>query len=85
MTDDRVERAIQFLLDNQAAHDVRRARLEEIVVEIANNQKEMQLEFRESLEKILTVAEETMKAVQAVAEAETRTIRRVDEIEDKIK
>jgi hypothetical protein len=44
MDEDRIERAIQFLLDNQAAHDARLGRLEEIVAQLTINQDKMQTE-----------------------------------------
>ena len=39
MSNEEVERAIEFLLNNQAQHDARLGRLENIVADLAENQK----------------------------------------------
>lgn len=44
----------------------------------------MQGEFREGLQAILTVSEQTMAAVRQIAEAEVRTIKRVNVLEDRV-
>ena len=98
MSNEEVERAIEFLLDNQAQHDVRLARLENIVVELAVSQKEMRAdmqtmradmqtmlgEFREGIEHILGVAERAMTAVHKLADAEFDTRKRVRFLEDRV-
>ena len=42
MTDKQLERAIQFLLDNQAGHDARISRIEEIVERLGQKQEVIQ-------------------------------------------
>jgi hypothetical protein len=98
MIPEEMQRTMQFLLENQAGHDTRLAEIEvnlnkltEKVSELAKNQHDMQdgmltmqSEFREGLQKILTVSEQTMVAVRQVAEAEARTIRRVNVLEDRV-
>ena len=91
MSNEEVERAIEFLLDNQAQHDVRLARLENIVVELAVSQKEMRAdmqtmlrEFRAGIEHILGVAERAMTAVHKLADAEFDTRKRVRFLEDRV-
>ena len=91
MTNDELERAIQFLLNNQAAfdarqaaHDERLAALERLVKDLATNQLQLQAEFREGFEMLTNISEQTMKSVQLVAEAEARTIRRVGDLETRV-
>ncbi len=79
MNNEQIERAIQFLLDNQAGYEVRLARLEGLVMELAHTQKEMQadlhllrLEVREGVGQILQSTEQAMSAVRQLSEAETR-------------
>lgn len=91
MIPEEMQRTMQFLLENQAAHDARLAEIEvnlnklaERVSALANNQYEMQGEFRGGFEKLLAVAEQTTKAVRQVAEAEARTIGRVNVLEDRV-
>ncbi len=91
MIPEEMQRTIQFLLENQAAHDTRLAeieiKLDRLTTEtavIAGTQREMQSEFREGLQRILTVSEQTMVAVRQIAEAEARTIRRVNVLEDRV-
>jgi peptidoglycan hydrolase CwlO-like protein len=89
---------MQFLLENQAAHDARLAALEigvnkltEAVSALTDTQQAMQgmmqtmqNEFREGLQSILAVSEQTNAAVRQVAEAEVRTIGRVNVLEDRV-
>ena len=98
MSNEEVERAIEFLLNNQAQHDARLGRLETIVIELAENQKAlsanmetlsanmetMMLEFREGLGSIMEVAKQTMDAVRQVAEIGGDTRRRVFILEDRM-
>ena len=98
MSNEEVERAIEFLLNNQAQHDARLGRLETIVIELAENQKAMSanmetlsanmetmmLEFREGLGSIMEVAKQTMDAVRQVAEIGGDTRRRVFILEDRL-
>ena len=98
MSNEEVERAIEFLLNNQAQHDARLGRLETIVIELAENQKAMSanmetlsanmetmmLEFREGLGSIMEVAKQTMDAVRQVAEIGGDTRRRVFILEDRM-
>jgi len=46
--------------------------------------QDMQGEFREGLQRIIAVSEQTTVAVRQIAEAEARTIRRVNVLEDRI-
>ena|SRR5438270_11178009 len=98
MIPEEMQRTIQFLLDNQAAHDARLAEIEvnlnklsAQVSAIADTQQEMQdviqvmqSEFREGLQRILEISEQTNAAVRQIAEAEARTIRRVNVLEDRV-
>jgi ABC-type transporter Mla subunit MlaD len=112
MTPEEMERTMQFLLNNQAAHDARLAEMEvnlnklsQQTSDLAHTQREIQAgmlnmqgvvqsmqgviqttqsEFREGLQRILEVSEQTMAAVRQLAEAEARTIRRVGVLEDRI-
>ena len=98
MSNDEVERAIEFLLNNQAQHDARLGRLENIVADLAENQKAlsanveilsanmdaMVLEVREGLGSIMQVAKQTMDAVRQVAEIGGDTRRRVFILEDRM-
>ena len=98
MIPEEMQRTIQFLLDNQAAHDARLAEIEvnlnklsAQVSAIADTQQEMQdviqvmqSEFREGLQRILEISEQTNAAVRLIAEAEARTIRRVNVLEDRV-
>ena len=91
MTPEEMQRTMQFLLENQAAHDARLAEIETTLGKLsretsalASTQREMQSEFREGLQTILRVSEQTMSAVRQVAEAEARTIRRVNDLEDRV-
>lgn len=112
MTPEEIERTIQILLNNQAAHDARLAEIEinlnklsqqtsalartqiEMQAEMLNMQgvvqnmqgviQTTQSEFREGLQRIFEVSEQTMVAVRQVAEAEARTIRRVGALEDRV-
>ncbi|HEY0386188.1 MAG TPA: hypothetical protein VGC64_09265 [Pyrinomonadaceae bacterium] len=105
MIPEEMQRTMQFLLENQAAHDARLAKIEDAIDKLSastatlvetqretqavmrimqddmrsifGNMGTMQSEFRDGLEKILTVSEQTMAAVRQVAEAEARTIGRV--------
>lgn len=105
MIPEEMQRTIQFLLDNQAAHDARLAEIEANlnkvstqISAIADTQQEMQestqtlqemsqtmqSEFREGLQRILEISEQTNTAVRQIAEAEARTIRRVNVLEDRV-
>jgi K+/H+ antiporter YhaU regulatory subunit KhtT len=91
MTPEQTERAIEFLLNNQADQDVRLAKLENVVSQLAENQKEMQegmillqTELREGIEKVVTISEETQRAVKDVLELEARTFRRVKFVETQV-
>jgi hypothetical protein len=91
MIPEEMQRRMQVLLENQAAHDARLAAIEinldKLSIQtsaLARTQQDMQGEFREGLEKILAVSEQTMAAVRQVAEAEARTIRRVNVLEDRV-
>ena len=91
MIPEEIQRTIQFLLENQAAHDSRLAALEisvnkltEATSALVVTQREMQGEFREGLRSILAVSEQTMVAVRQVAEAEARTIKRVSGLESRV-
>jgi hypothetical protein len=91
MLPEEIQRTIQLLRENQATDDARLAeieiKLDRLTLETSNlagTQREMQGEFREGLQRILTVSEQTMKAVRQVAEAEARTIRRVNVLEDRV-
>jgi peptidoglycan hydrolase CwlO-like protein len=89
---------MQFLLENQPAHDARLAALEirvnkltAAVSALTDTQQgmqgimqDMQGEFREGLQSMLAVSEQTNAAVRQVAEAEARTIRRVNVLEDRV-
>lgn len=91
MTPEQMERAIEFLLNNQADQDIRLAKLEQIVgelaqsnVELARNQKEMQSEFREGFERLIAISEQTQKTVKDVLELEARTFGRVKSLETRV-
>lgn len=98
MTSEQMERAIEFLLNNQADQNVRLAKLENIVGELVENQKAMQegmkvmqegiiilqSELREGIETIVAISERTQKAVQDVFELEARTFSRVKVIENRV-
>jgi K+/H+ antiporter YhaU regulatory subunit KhtT len=91
MTPEQTERAIEFLLNNQADQDVRLAKLENVVSQLAENQKEMQegmillqTELREGIEKVVIISEETQRAVKDVLELEARTFRRVKFVETQV-
>ena len=98
MIPEEMQRTMQFLLENQAAHDARLAALEigvnkltaavSTLTDAQHGMQEimqtMQGEFREGLQSILAVSEQTNAAVRLVAEAEARTIRRVNVLEDRV-
>lgn len=98
MTPEQMERAIEFLLNNQADQDIRLAKLEQIVGELtqgqseltknvgmlAENQIEIQSEFREGFERLLAISEQTQKAVKDVLELEARTFGRVKSLKIKV-
>ena len=112
MIPEEMQRTMQFLLENQAAHDARLAALEigvnkltEAISTLTDTQQgmqgimqdmqevmqgtqgvmqTMQDEFREGLQSILAVSEQTNAAVRQVAEAEARTIGRVNVLEDRV-
>ncbi|GEM_PF-5437855 len=95
MEEDKIERAIQFLLDNQASHDVRLARLEEMVEKLAISQDKMRedlyeglrqmqeglQQMHEGIDKLTEVCEQTTKQIQNVLELEIRTSSRVRRLE----
>jgi uncharacterized protein Yka (UPF0111/DUF47 family) len=94
--EDKIERTILFLLDNQAAHDVRLARLEEIVEKLTINQDKMQDDIKtmsdslyeglrqmnEGIEQLTQVCEQTVKQVQNVLELEIRNSTRIKRLEN---
>lgn len=89
MDEERVERAIQFMLDNQAAHDVRLARLEQVVEQLANTQNKMRedlyeglRQMNEGIERLTQVCEQTVKQVQNVVELEIRNSTRIKRLEN---
>lgn len=96
MNEDKIERAIQFLLDNQAGHDVRLARLEEIVEKLTINQDKVQEDIKtmredlyeglrqmnEGIEKLTKVSEATMQQFQNVLELEIRNSTRIKRLEN---
>lgn len=105
MIPEEMQRTMQFLLENQAAHDARLAeieiKLDKLSIQtsvLANTQQEMQGviqamqgviqtmqgEFREGLQRIVDISEQTQTAVRQIAEAEARTIRRVNVLEDRV-
>jgi stage III sporulation protein SpoIIIAA len=98
MIPEEMQRTMQFLLENQAAHDARLAAIEvnldKLSIQtsnLAHTQQEMQEgmltmqgEFREGIQKILTASEQTMASVRQIAEAEVRTIKRVNLLEDRV-
>lgn len=112
MLPEEMQRTMQFLLENRAAHDARLAALEigvnkltaavstltdtqqgmqgimqdmqEIMLGTQGVMQTMQGEFREGLQSILAVSEQTNAAVRQVAEAEARTIGRVNILEDRV-
>lgn len=52
--------------------------------ELIDAQQTMQNEFREGLQRIIEISEQTNTAVRQIAEAEARTIRRVNALEDRV-
>jgi flagellar biosynthesis chaperone FliJ len=80
MNEESVERAIQFLLDNQAGHDARLARLEETVQKLGDNLNKLSEitdelseklfagvgQMRQDLEALTAMSERTMAMVQQV-------------------
>ena len=91
MNNEQIERAIQFLLDNQAGYEVRLARLESLVTELTHIQKEMQsdlqllrLEVREGVGQILHSNEQTMSAVRHLSEAETRHSWHISQLAERV-
>lgn len=89
MEEDRVERAIQFLLDNQAAHDVRLARLEQVVEQLVVSQDKLSEDLYEGLrqmndgiERLTQVCEATTQQVQNILELEIRNSTRIKRLEN---
>lgn len=89
MNEEKVERAINFFLDNQAAHDVRLAKLEEIVAQLAINQDKMGEDLYEGLrqmsegiEKLTQVCEKTVQQVQHILKLEIRNSTRNRKLEN---
>jgi peptidoglycan hydrolase CwlO-like protein len=88
MIPEEMQRTMQFLLDNQAGHDARLAEIEvkldkltDKVTALANTQQEMQegmlamqSEFREGLENLVAVSEETSRAVRQVTAAVNQVV-----------
>ncbi len=95
MNPERVERAIQFLLDNQATHDGRLARLENTVHELSSTVQRLEHtvekmsddlyaglhQMNEGLQALTGVAEKTMLMVQQVAQSQISTNRRLEAVE----
>jgi len=98
MTPEEIERTIEFLLNNQAAHDARLAELEAAVKSTNDSVKSlaegieslkettssMLSEFRAGFDILVTLSEQTMASVKQIAEAEVRTIKRVDSVEQRL-
>jgi chromosome segregation ATPase len=112
MIPEEMQRTMQFLLENQAAHDARLASIEINIDKLsiqtsalARTQQEMQGvmqsmqegmqalqgviqsmqgEFREGLQRILEVSEQTSVSVRQAVELEVRTIGRVNALEDRV-
>jgi hypothetical protein len=105
MIPEEMQRTMQFLLENHAAHDARLAALEigvnkltaavstltdtqqsmqGIMQDMQEVMQTMQGGFREGLQSILAVSEQTNAAVRQMAEAEARTIGRVNVLEDRV-
>jgi len=112
MTPEEMQRTMQFLLENQAAHDARLAEIEinlnklsDQTSALAKNQEamqgimqgmqgvmqnmqevvqSMQGEFREGLQRIVMVSEQTLASVRQLYELEAGTSRRVSGLEGRI-
>jgi len=98
MTPEQIERTIEFLLGNQAAHDARLAELEvavkttndsvknlsDAVEDLRGTTSSMLTEFRAGFEVLIILSEQTMTSVKQIAEAEVRTIKRMDSIENRL-
>ena len=91
MKPEQVERAIQFLLDNQATHDGRLARLEDTVQQLSSTVGKMSNDLyaglhqmHEGLQALTGVAEKTMLMVQQVAQSQIITNHRLEIIEDRL-
>ena len=91
MKPEQVERAIQFLLDNQAGHDGRLAQLENTVHELSITVEKMSedlygglQQMHEGLQALTGVAEKTMLMVQQVAQSQIITNHRLEIIEDRL-
>ena len=84
MNPEQVERAIQFLLDNQAGHDGRLARLESTVQKMSEDLYEGLRQMHEGLQALTGVAEKTMLMVQQVAQSQIITNHRLEIIEDRL-
>ena len=91
MNPEQIERTIEFLLNNQAAHDTSLAELETTVKDLANSVGQLAettnsilIEFRAGFDTLVTLSEQTMASVKQIAEAEVRTIKRVDSVEQRL-
>jgi len=91
MNPEQIERTIEFLLNNQPAHDTRLAELETTVKDLANSVGQLAkttnsilIEFRAGFDTLVTLSEQTMASVKQIAEAEVRTIKRVDSVEQRL-
>ncbi len=98
MTDDNVERAIQFLLDNQAGHDARLGRLEETVQQLGVTVEKLSDtmgrmsedlygglgQMHEGIDKLTALAEQTMLMVQQVTHNQVAGNRRLTDAEGRL-
>ncbi len=91
MTDEQLERAIQFLLDNQAGHDARLSRIEEIVERLGKNQEEMRAdlhtglqEMHEGIDRLTEIVERTSNNIQKVYELEMQSRQRLGDHERRL-
>ena len=98
MTDKQLERAIQFLLDNQAGHDARLSRIEEIVERLGQKQEVMQAqqeemrtnlytglrEMHEGIDRLTEIVERTSGNIQKVYELEIQSRQRLGDHESRL-
>ena len=90
MSNEEVERAIEFLLNNQAQHDARLGRLETIVIELAENQKAMSANMETlsanmetlsaNMETMMLEFREGLGSIMEVAKQTMDAVRQVAEI-----
>ena len=91
MTDEQLERAIQFLLDNQAGHDARLSRIEEIVERLGQKQEVMQTnlfaglqEMHEGIDRLTEIVERTSNTIHKVYELEMQSRQRLGDHERRL-